>query len=53
MDDWLPEQLKSLSNHCEVALLLVKENREDLIYSILEDLFVEAQVILDDYCRKD
>ena len=48
--DWLPEQLKTLLNLTLVAQLLIKEGKRELLNTILELIFIEAQDILDSQC---
>jgi len=48
----LEERLKTLGNRVEIALLLIKNDREDLIYTIIEDTYHGAQILLDKYCVK-
>jgi len=46
----LKENLKSLQNHIEVSFILINLNRQELLPSILEDIYCLAQEITDDYC---
>jgi len=46
---WLKEQLKTTRNLCDVSLLLLKEEQDALLPTILELLLAEAQEIVDDH----
>lgn len=48
--DWLLEQLKTVKNLCEVAVLLRYQNRLDLLPTILELMYQEIQAIVDENC---
>ena len=48
----LEERIKSTRNRTEIALLLIEKNREDLLPTVLEDMFYGCQVILDIYAVK-
>jgi len=48
--DWLSEQIKTCKNLCLVAELLIEQERRELLPTVCELLFVEAQTINDDYC---
>lgn len=50
MNEWLPEQLKTIRNLCLTAEVLIKENRDELLPTILEFLLEEAQNIVDENC---
>ena len=49
-DDDLEERLKTTRNRCAIALNLIEHDRQDLLATILEDLFCGTQSILDLYC---
>jgi hypothetical protein len=49
-EDWLPEQLKTLHNLCEVANILINIKRREFLPTILELILIEAQQIVDDNC---
>jgi len=49
----LVERIKTTKNRCEIALLILDNGREDLIYTELEDMYYGTQVILDKYCIKE
>ena len=46
----LEECLYSTHNRVEIAKLLIKADRSDLLATVLEDLFVGVQLILDEFC---
>ena len=48
----LEDCLFSTINRAKAAELLVKEGRFDLVYTILEDLAVGVQIIVDEYYVK-
>jgi len=50
MDEWLPEQLKTARNLCDIALLLISTGNTDLLPTVLELLSKEAQDIVDEVC---
>ncbi|GAI04365.1 unnamed protein product, partial [marine sediment metagenome] len=49
----LQEWLKTTRARCEIALLLIDAKRNDLLPTILEDLFYGTQIILDCYCIEE
>ncbi len=50
--DDLQKRLETTINRANIALLLLRMNREDLIYTVLEDLACGIQWIID-YCVKE
>jgi len=51
VDSWLVELVKSIRNRCDVVLAI--QGFDDLQHSIptiLEDLYGDAQAIMDEYC---
>jgi hypothetical protein len=46
----LREQIKTTRNLAEIALVLIEENRCELLPTALETMFEQAQSILDNYC---
>ena len=50
--DWLPEQLKTSKNLCDIALLLIETGNRHLLATVLELLYAETQTILDENCIK-
>lgn len=48
--DWLPEQLKTVKNLCDTALLLIEHNRRELLPTVLELLHEQSQTIIDKEC---
>jgi len=53
LGDDLAERLKSSRNRVDIALILIDIDRRDLVYTMLEDLFYGAQIIIDKYCLKE
>lgn len=49
---WLTEDLKSIRNRVEIALILIELKKDILLPTILEDLFAVAQHIIDSHCIK-
>ena len=54
IDDELTELIKAVRNRCDVVLTLIEHyGTERLIPTVLEDLYTDAQTIVDNYCVKD
>ena len=54
IDDELTEIIKAIRNRCDVVLTLIEHyGTEHLIPTVLEDLYTDAQTIVDNYCVKD
>ncbi len=51
-EDWLLEKLKTIKNLAEVSIIIHNLNRHDIIYSVMELLYQEAQELLDEHCIK-
>ena len=49
----LEDCLCSTINRAIVAKILVDDGRFDLVYTILEDLAVGVQILVDEYCVKE
>ena len=49
----LEDCLFSTINRALVAKVLVDDGRWDLVYTILEDLAVGVQIIVDEFCIKE
>lgn len=52
MDEWLPEQLKTVRNLCDISLVLIEKERLDLLPTVLEFAYQEMQQIVDENCVK-
>ena len=52
MENELEERLKTTGRRVEIALLLMGLGRNDLIFTVLEDLYYGCQIILEKYCVK-
>ena len=50
MVNQLIEDIKTVKNLTEVALLLIQHERNELLPTILELMFIEVQQITDEYC---
>ena len=53
MNGWLSEQLKTVKNLCEIAQILIDENKPGLLPTILELLQVEIQQVIEENCIID
>ena len=49
----LTERIKTARNRCDIALILIDKGKDNLLPTILEDLFYGSQIILDRYCVKE
>ena len=47
---WLQEQLKTVKNLADIALLIILNNQLDLLPTALELMLVEIQNIVDEQC---
>jgi hypothetical protein len=50
MNVWLPEQLKTIMNLCDIGLILIGLGRNSLLPTILETMLEQAQQIVDEEC---
>ncbi len=53
MPNDLEERLKTARNRCSIALLLIEHGRDELLPTVLEELFYGCQIILDRHCVVD
>lgn len=44
------EQLKTIHNLAEVGQIILRLGRTDLVFSIIEEILVESQTAVDDFC---
>ena len=51
MED-LKEQLKTTSNLCDIAVVLIEVGKIKLLPTILELIHLESQQIIEEYCVK-
>ena len=51
--DELEEELLSARNMLELALLALRNNREELLPTALEELFYKTQTITENHCVKE
>jgi len=51
----LKEELKTISNLCEIAQMLITNGKLYLLPTVLETIYIESQQIIDEQCirRKD
>lgn len=47
---WLPDQLKTVKNLSDISLILIEQEKQELLPTILELLYQEVQQIVDEYC---
>ncbi len=52
MENELEERLKTTGRRVEIALLLKEMGRDDLIFTVLEDLYYGCHIILERFCIK-
>lgn len=50
MQDFLLEQIKTISNLCQIAVMLRELNKDELLPTILELMLLECQDLVDVYC---
>ena len=50
VDKYLVESIKSIRNLSEIFLIIYWLGREDLLYTLAEDIGHTAQVMLEEYC---
>ena len=50
---WLPEQLKTIKNLCDIAQSLIDNGRVKLLPTVLELLQVEIQQVIEENCIVD
>ena len=46
----LKEYLKTTKNLADIALLIIDNDRNDLLWTALETLYDQAQLIIDEFC---
>jgi len=50
----LSETLKSIRNRCEISITLINFGYcQEHLATLLEDIFIDAQTILDGYCKEE
>lgn len=47
------ERLKTMKNWAETSLVLIDAKRDDLLPTVLEQMYQDMQGIIDDYCIKE
>lgn len=50
---WLRQTLNTISNLSDIAILVIEARRGDLLPTMLELLYIEAQDLTDQYCIKE
>lgn len=50
---WLKEHIQTSKNLCEISLILIEQDREDLLPTVFELLHYYTQTIIDEYCIKE
>lgn len=53
MENDLAERIIGAAKRCEIALLLIEKERQDLVPTVLEDLYYGVHLILEKYCIKE
>ena len=53
MNEWLPEQLGTVRNLCDISHILLENGRDDLQPTVLELMLVEIQQMVDENCVKE
>ena len=53
LDNDLEERLLSLRNMVDLALLAFNSDRHELLPTVLEEIYIKAQSLLQDYCIVD
>ena len=46
----LTELVRQIRNRCDIYLILQQANAQHLQATLLEDLYTDAQTIMDEYC---
>lgn len=49
---WLKETLKTIGNHCQIAQMLIDLDKQDLLPTVLEEIYEDAQGVIDEHCVK-
>ena len=50
--DELKEQLKTMKNLCDIAVVLIEQHKNSLLPTILELIYLESQHITEEHCIK-
>ena len=48
--DYLHESIKTIRNLCDIAVILMNVSHRELLPTILELLYQEAQSLVDEHC---
>ena len=46
----LQEELKTIKNLCEIAQMLITNKKVEILPTVLEVIYIEAQQIVDEQC---
>ncbi len=49
---YFKEALKTISNHCQIAQMLV-DTKPELLPTVLEEIFEDAQTLLETHCVEE
>lgn len=49
-ENWLKERIKTSKNLCEISLVLIEVDRQELLPTVLELLHYYTQVIIEKHC---
>ncbi len=50
---WLKEHIQTSKNLCEISLILIEQDRQELLPTVLELLHYYTQTIMDEYCIEE
>lgn len=50
---WLREQLKTVSNLTDIAILVINDRRYELLPTVLELMLIEVQDLVSENCIKE
>lgn len=51
--DILSEQIKTIRNLCDISFLLINQNQDELLPTVLELMLLEIQQVVLENCVKD
>ncbi len=50
MNEWLPEQLKTIKSMCDIAQILINTGNNHFVPTILELMQIEIQQVVEENC---
>ncbi|KKN71476.1 hypothetical protein LCGC14_0420550 [marine sediment metagenome] len=53
MNEWLPEQLKTIQSLCKIADFLLRHSHHELLPTILELMLIEIQQVVEENCVEE